>query len=434
MATDSKADKSKTNIEADKSKKNANSEEKKEPSKSDMFHWLERYIEAKKRALTLDQPHGLATDQLLEELHKLKEIKSLFTTYIVNRIARTLFFSILVLAAIIPLLFWFRLGTTSIELNLITSAVGFTTMKGAGLQPFIENLEFESIGFSELSAVEIASQRPVDMTSFRLSLQPDTDSYVTLEKFIVPGESVVYLSTSDDAEAGSYEAAITVCEGLEGSEVVSPRTCDTDLALELEVGFGSDKENIQISQSIKEQLEEGSLVVQPAPYRDIAKLLRFHFSPRTSPAEETRINLAEQLQISSLNFMRLDELSDSQRARGGLVSGIELGEIYYQDLGELAATEEDDRAKRFLRPGEYLRFTDATGILRTVVLEDSLIHVQFRGTVRGMKTGSYSLMPTYIEWLRSKNSFTAIAASVITLFVGLVPLGMWWLDRRLGKV
>ncbi len=411
----------------------AQAEEKKEPSKREMFDWLEQRTESKKQELTLGHPLSSATnhDEILEELHKLKEIKSLFTVYIVNRIARALFFSILVLAAIIPLLFWLRLKTTSVELDLVTSAVRFTTTKGQGLQPVIENLGFESVGFSELSTVEIASQRPIDMTPFSLSVLPVKESYVTLEGMIVPEESSVYLASSSGAEAGSYEAAVTVCESLlpkEDSKVVATQTCDTDLTLELEV---SEKERLDVSQAIEEQLREGSLVVQAAPYRDVAKLLHFYFTPldqREDLEETLRVSLSEQLQISSLSFMRLDELSDSQRARGGAVSGIESGTLFYQDLN----TDIE------MRPGEYLTFNDARGSLRTVVLEDNFIRLQFRGTVRGMKTGldarATSLMPTYLEWLRSKDGFRALVAGVVTLFVGLVPLGMWWLDRRLGKV
>jgi hypothetical protein len=431
-------------------------------SKKEMLEWIDKRIEAKKQALISDKSLDKTLDQaLLDELKALKEVRILYeyndkeefkNQYRIDDESRNLspipiaFLALII--GIVVFLFWARLNWTFIELDITSSSVKFITAEVAGLQPIIKDLDFEKIGFNNFGSLETANKRldTEGSTPFRLNVKSEADSYVTLEEFFVPENSTVYLSTPEESggvakesgavyflksgEAGAvylstleeqkvYEAAVILCESLlpkedggTSSQVVNQENqpCTDELVLELELN------NIEATQPFKDQFEDGSLVIGLSPYRTIAKILRFNFKPlNESP------RLAQQTQISSLNFMRFDNLSDTQRVRGELVSGIESGTIYYEGL---AGTERD---KRELRPGERLQFGAAQGTLRAIELENGLIHIQFRGTVRQMRTGSHSLMPTYIERFRANDVFKALVAGLVTLLGG--GLVTWILDR-----
>jgi hypothetical protein len=410
-------------------------------SKKEMLAWIDKRIEAKKQALVSSTNNTALDQEIVDELTSLQELRKLYELPGLFSKPRNLW--LFLLALLVPLigvvvfLFWVRLDQTFIELNLRSSAVNFRTAEDSEQQPIVKDLDFQEITFNDVGFVETARARENNLETFKLTLEQNANEstdggYIALEELIVPANTALYLSTPEDtaasadltlstmgttsfekiAEPSFYDAAIILCELTlpdENGTASEPgnQSCEDDFTLELEV--------LNAKEALTEESKNGSLVIGPTPYRTTAKLLRFNFKP---VAESPK--LAQQTQISSLSFMRFDELSDTQRTRGEWVSGIESGTLYYEGL---AGKELQ------LRPGEKLRFEDARGTLRVLELAEGLITVQFRGVVSNMQTGSNSyarnLMPTYIERLRAEDSFKALLAGLITLVVGIIPVIPW---------
>ena len=135
------------------------------------------------------------------------------------------------------------------------------------------------------------------------------------------------------------------------------------------------------------------------------------------------LRLAEQLRVSNLSFSRIDvdELATDDRTLVRSFSTIVSGSLYFDALNGLAYP---------VRPGEALRFESSAGLLRTVQLNEEHIAVKFRGQVRGLETGwgdvRRSLMPTWLEWLKSRHAVSLFWATALYIFGLIASVMRWW--------
>jgi hypothetical protein len=135
------------------------------------------------------------------------------------------------------------------------------------------------------------------------------------------------------------------------------------------------------------------------------------------------LKLAEQLLVSNLSFSRIDvtELPAEDRTLVRSFSTILSGSLYFDALNGLAYP---------VRPGEALRFESSAGLLRAVQLNEEHIAVKFRGQVRGLVTGwgevRRSLMPTWLEWLKSRHALSLFWVTALYVFGLIASVMRWW--------
>jgi len=145
----------------------------------------------------------------------------------------------------------------------------------------------------------------------------------------------------------------------------------------------------------------------------------------TAAAESgARRPLWSPLAAESLALSRIDEFQGSGPTVLRRVSTIRSGTLYYESI--------DGRAQP-LRAGEELRFAESSGQFRDWRMDDDGIVVRFRGTVRGMSTGSgatrRNLMPTMIDWLRARHGVSLLWGST-AYAVGLFVTVLGWFKRQ----
>jgi hypothetical protein len=104
-----------------------------------------------------------------------------------------------------------------------------------------------------------------------------------------------------------------------------------------------------------------------------------------------------------------------------LVSALIGGTIYNESL---------NGRKYDLRRGEWLNFKGSRGEIRSLLLKDDGIHLDFHGWVQGMTTGSEdnrrNLMPSYLEWLNERHGLALLWAAfgwVLAFALGVIR---WW--------
>jgi hypothetical protein len=128
-----------------------------------------------------------------------------------------------------------------------------------------------------------------------------------------------------------------------------------------------------------------------------------------------------QLVVTGLTFSRIDEFADLERTLVRRISTIRSGTLYLEELNGRAVP---------LRAGEALRFDEVRGHMRILQLHENHITLQFRGRVRGMRTGwdevRRSLMPTYLEWLKERHGLILLWGTTLYLFGIISGLLRWW--------
>jgi hypothetical protein len=126
-----------------------------------------------------------------------------------------------------------------------------------------------------------------------------------------------------------------------------------------------------------------------------------------------------QLSTSNLSFLRIDE------AMVRHVSTILSGTLYFESLNS---------QERKFRPGEMIQFERALGEIRTLNLQEDHIDLKFHGRVRGLSVGSgdgqYSLMPTWLEWLKARHGLSLLWGTALYLF-GMIVGALRWFGRNL---
>jgi len=105
------------------------------------------------------------------------------------------------------------------------------------------------------------------------------------------------------------------------------------------------------------------------------------------------------LPVKNVNILSVDDLRGPDGPPTRVFSPILSGSIFFEDL---------NGAERTLQSGEWVRFETSSGELRSVLLKDEHIVLQFHGVVSGLGIGAEdharNEMPTMLEWLKVQRS------------------------------
>jgi|GEM_PF-2875575 len=129
----------------------------------------------------------------------------------------------------------------------------------------------------------------------------------------------------------------------------------------------------------------------------------------------------QQIPIKDIYFFQEERFSSSDFGFSKEVSSIVNGIVYLDELNGQPIS---------LRPGESLRFSESRGELRAMSINNEAIQMQFHGYVRGMSTGSVenprSLMPSWLEWLKSQQAIVLLWGAVLYVFTFTLVIFRWW--------
>jgi hypothetical protein len=129
----------------------------------------------------------------------------------------------------------------------------------------------------------------------------------------------------------------------------------------------------------------------------------------------------QQLAPREHRLYRVEDEQDAARPLARPVSTILSGSLYFEALGG---------GERRMRPGEMLRFGEASGTFLTLDLRDEEIAATFQGDVRAMRAGAgehpRSLMPTLLEWLRKRQGLSLLWGTALYLSGIGLTLRRWW--------
>jgi hypothetical protein len=138
-----------------------------------------------------------------------------------------------------------------------------------------------------------------------------------------------------------------------------------------------------------------------------------------------------QITADSISLLRIDEHHDDESSTVRTVSTILSGTLHFESLSG---------KKQILVAGQQIQLKNSRGTINKLELFDDHIAVNFVGTVSGMSAGGTnnrtSLMPTYLQWLKSRVSLSLLAVVlliVLALTLGaFAPLREYFTQRRKG--
>jgi hypothetical protein len=300
----------------------------------------------------------------------------------------------------LSVLLFSRVSQTEIELDIETSGVGFVL---SGQQVIIDVAELSVLGVSGLKAIHLPRSRgraADDLsdaeTAIRLTPGSVEKKYgtVTLAAMTLPADTRVRVSATESPQ----QHRLT----LKGENLAFRATVNGPLR----VG--------QVSAPVKQH------------YFESPKSIRLYAGSNEvdldlAPSGSSALNLQAQLSINDLNFFHIDEYLDLERTVVRRVSTVLSGSVYFNEL--------NDR-KRLLRPGEMIQFDHSQGEIRSLLMHQGKISLKFHGLVRGMRTGSgdnsWSLMPTYLDWLHARHGLALLWGATLYIFGMVLGILRWW--------
>lgn len=303
----------------------------------------------------------------------------------------------------LSVLLFSRVSQTEIELDIEASGVGFAL---SGQQVIIDVAELSALGVSGLKAIHLPrsrgrAARDLSDAEAAMRLTPGSDGKkygtVTLAAMTLPADTRVWVSVAQSLQ----QHRLT----LKGDSLVFRATVNGPLR----IGLASAPVEQHFFESPKSiRLYAGSNVVD----LDL------------TPSGSSALNLQPQLSISNLTFSRINEYLDVERTVVRRVSTVLSGSVYFNEL--------NDR-KRLLRPGEMIQFNQSQGEIRSLQMHDGKISLKFHGLVRGMRTGSgdssWSLMPTYLDWLLARHGLALLWGATLYFFGLVLGILRWWGTR-----
>jgi hypothetical protein len=300
---------------------------------------------------------------------------------------------------------------TEIELIINVTYLEFDTPNLPQNQILLSNLKAKSIGAKRLNQVGVLGTQPqrsqknefIDM----LLSAKDAESTLSLGELRLNSDSTVQIGVNP-SEKNKYDLTIT---GTELTTNVQAKGIIEVIAKEL-TPFPDTQLEIPYG---------GQITLFPSANREDREEL--------SLAIMTPINrkdyIASQVTTSQIRLFEIVNSFDTQKSLVQRVSSIESGTLFLEEL---------DSKELKLRPGEPLQFDSAEGIIRRIDLNNEYLTLQFRGIVKGLRTGlpnsSRSLMPTYIERLQANNSLMTLLGAVIALLTLVFTAFDWWREIR----
>lgn len=295
--------------------------------------------------------------------------------------------------AIVSVLLFARVRATEIELDLSLSELGFQLPRQ---QVLADVMKLSTLGVSGLENVRLPRMGNQDGTS--IQLWNDADSVnkgtVTLAAMILPAGARIWLRPTGIPLQYRLSVKSTALQ------------LRADVNGQIGIGLpGMPREKINFTSPGSILLQTGSNIVD----LDLGFL---HADKNT---------FSGQLMADSLSFFRIDEHVDPELFLMRRVSTILSGTVYFESLGG---------QERRLRPGEELDFDWSRGEIRTLTLQDDHIRFAFHGRVRGMTTGveehRYSIMPTYLEWLKARHGLSLLWGTTLYFFGLIFGAWRWW--------
>ena len=316
-----------------------------------------------------------------------------------------LFLVVVATLALVSVLFFARVHSTEIELDVETTRADFVV---SGRQALIDALVLSRIGIGRLRAAEVPRARDQDAQVVRsdsddiaVQIAPatagDRTGTITLQDLVLPPATTVSLTHAEGSQ--SHRIDLTA----------APPDLHVALSGPTALGItGAGRRTLDLEVPSDLTLHAG----KSGAFLDLEL-----------PAA-ARGQLARQLRARNLRLHDVDESGDETETVVKRVSAILSGTLYFEAL---------DGQQRKLRAGEMLQFAHSEGELRTVRLEAGGIALSFFGTVDGMTVGrgqnQVSLMPTWLEWLRARHGLGLFWGAAVYL-CGLAVTAVKWLRGR----
>jgi hypothetical protein len=307
---------------------------------------------------------------------------------------------------VVSILFFARVTSTEIELDVEATRVGFVLPTR---QTLTEMLPLSMLGAGRLREAEVPRARELDAQVLRsedddiaVRVAP-TDvagrrGTVTLQGLLLPPAAAI--SVTHAGVPRQYRIDISAAAPDLHVALSGP----TDLSAD---GTGRRTRDFDVPGDMTLRSGKNGL------FFDIAL------------PEDSRGALARQLTAQNLSLQDVDESTDGNRTIVRRVSAIVSGTLYLEAL---------DGKERKLRVGELLQFSRSQGELRSVRLEHDRIVLNFRGTVQGMTAGrdsnQISLMPTWLEWLQARHGVSLFWGSALYLFGVATAVFKWFKGRE----
>jgi len=313
----------------------------------------------------------------------------------------------LVTLAIVTILFFLRVSTTQIELNIKVSDL---QLELARQQHITSEIAVTSLAITGLHIVKmprarnageaVASGGERSWNAVRLSLPQDSSEQdrITVAALIAPEQSLVWLSRTD--VPGEFQLAVkhkdmTVSANVGGKVEIATQDFTTRT-----LDFGRGRQIL---------------------FRGGHNVIDVAFVPRPG----SNVEFTGPLAVEKFNL---------QRAIENVMPG---GPVSYSTIlgGELYLLSVADR-KYDLRTAETLRFESVVGEIRTLKSVKDHIELTFLGEVSGMTTGTgtnkrrgtnkRSIMPTYLEWLQAHHAWSLLWGTALYIFGLAAAVMRWW--------
>jgi hypothetical protein len=298
-----------------------------------------------------------------------------------------------------------HLSSTEIRMELSVSELNFTLPQ----QQVVTNIvKLSSIGASGLENVQVLTGGGGERSSSAVLLSVDTinghSGSITMDALSLPAGMRIGIRNTD--VSGEYRFF------LQGKAINLP----------LQVN-GSVKMIAPPNPPVALNYTSPGLITLRAAKEGVDLDLNFQSSAnRIFPGQIT---------ADSISLLRIDEHHDDESSTVRTVSTILSGTLHFESLSG---------KKQILVAGQQIQFKNSRGTINKLELFDDHIAVNFVGTVSGMSAGDTnnrtSLMPTYLQWLKSRVSLSLLAVVlliVLALTLGaFAPLREYFTQRRKG--
>ena len=311
-----------------------------------------------------------------------------------------LFATTLIIASV---LLFVRRKSTEIELNLHVDQMGFTL---PDRQVLSEQLRLSTLGVSGLREIQLPRSQGSDAmtlasgrefeSSAELAVASENQirGEISLPELILPAQTRVLLTKTESA--GQYRCT------LEGAGL----NLSADVNGPVKVMLAGESERQLMFLSPK------PVVFEPQSQQVNLDLTFLALPQKISPIPPG---------IRDLSFLRIEDRRGLEGLPVRRVSTILSGSVYFEEL---------NGQELKLRPGDVIEFADSQGEIESLDLKEDGIVLQYRGLVRGMRTGSFeagrSLMPTWLEWFKARRGLYLLWGTAIYFF-GLVAGVLRWL-------
>jgi hypothetical protein len=320
----------------------------------------------------------------------------------------------LTLALVTGLLFW-RVSSTEIELEAKLSEISFSVTSRQAILGTQNFLSLGADGLQDVRLPQASSGAPRalaavsgELCNAEISLpeKPSSPGAVSLNALAVPAGTTITVT---------YPAANRI------SLVLKPPPSER-LDVELSVR-GSVRAIAHCpTQTVNEEDAYGSpQLIELVGASSAPLALQITLLP------ETTLAFSSQMGVADLSLFQVDQLVEGTTALARKVSSLLSGVLYLESL---------NGKQMALRPYEELRFAGSTGVIRKLVLsppagsEEGSIALHAYANVQGMTIGTQrnvrSLMPTFLEWLSTRQSVALLWGSTLYL-TGLLASMLRWL-------